>query len=53
MQAPLIQAALPPGRRVGILTISAEALSPAHLAATGVPEGTPVKGTEGAASSAA
>jgi Asp/Glu/hydantoin racemase len=49
MQAPLIQAMLPPGRRVGILTISAEALTPAHLAAAGVPEGTPVMGTEAGA----
>lgn len=49
MQVPLIQATLPPGRRVGILTISAEALTPAHLAAAGVPEGTPVMGTEAGA----
>lgn len=49
MQAALIQATLPPGRRVGILTISAEALTPEHLAKAGVPEGTPVMGTEGGA----
>ena len=47
MQAALIQATLPPGRRVGILTISAEAMTPEHLAKAGVPEGTPVMGTEG------
>lgn len=46
MQAPLIQALLPPGRKLGILTISAETLSPAHLAAAGVPARTPVVGTE-------
>jgi Asp/Glu/hydantoin racemase len=46
MQAPLIQATLPPGHRVGILTISADALTRSHLAAAGVPEGTPVTGTE-------
>ncbi len=46
MQAPAIQAILPPGRRVGILTISAEALSGDHLAAAGVAEGTPVVGVE-------
>ncbi|MDH3703926.1 MAG: aspartate/glutamate racemase family protein [Alphaproteobacteria bacterium] len=46
MQAPMIQALLPPGRKLGILTISAETLSPAHLAAAGVPEGTPVVGTD-------
>ncbi len=46
MQAPLIQALLPPGRKLGILTISAETLSPAHLSAAGVPPGTPVVGTD-------
>jgi Asp/Glu/hydantoin racemase len=46
MQAPMIQAILPPGQTLGILTISAETLSPAHLAAAGVPEGTPVVGTD-------
>ena len=49
MQAPLIQATLPPGRRVGILTISAGTLTAEHLAAAGVPEGTPVMGTEAGA----
>ncbi len=44
MQAAAIQAALPPGRKVGILTISAETMTPAHLSAAGVPEGTPVRG---------
>jgi hypothetical protein len=46
MQAPLIQAMLPAGR-VGILTISAATLTPEHLRAAGVPEGTPVVGTDG------
>ena len=46
MQAPLIEATLPPGRRAGILTISAETLTAAHLAAAGVAEGTPVAGTD-------
>jgi len=45
-QAPLIQATLPPGKRVGILTISGEAMTAEHLAKAGVPEGTPVMGTE-------
>ena len=44
MQAAAIQAVLPPGRRVGILTISAATLTEAHLQAAGVPEGTPVAG---------
>ncbi len=47
MQAPMIQALLPPGRRVGILTISKATLSEAHLAAARVPQGTPVQGTDG------
>ena len=46
MQAPLIQRLLPPDRRVGILTISAESLGPDHLAAAGVDPQTPVVGTE-------
>jgi hypothetical protein len=46
MQAPLIQRLLPPDRRVGILTISAESLDPDHLAAAGVDLQTPVVGTE-------
>lgn len=44
MQAAAIQAVLPPGKRVGILTISADTLTETHLAAAGVPEGTPVAG---------
>ena len=47
MQAPLIERLLPPGRRVGILTISAATLTPEHLAAAGVAPDTPVVGTEG------
>ena len=46
MQAPLIEATLPPGRRVGILTISAGTLTAEHLAAAGVAEGTPVAGMD-------
>lgn len=47
MQAPMIQATLPPGKRVGILTISASTLTEEHLRKAGVPEGTPVGGTDG------
>ena len=47
MQAAQIQAMLPPGKRVGILTISAETLTQQHLDAASVPAGTPVMGTEG------
>lgn len=46
MQAPLIGRLLPPGRRVGILTISAEALTSEHLQAAGVSPQTPVVGAE-------
>jgi Asp/Glu/hydantoin racemase len=47
MQVPWVQATLPPGRRVGVVTISAASLSPAHLAAAGVPADTPITGCEG------
>ena len=46
MQVPWVQAVLPPGRRVGIVTASASTLTPAHLAGAGVPLDTPVVGTE-------
>lgn len=47
IQAPMIAATLPPGKHMTVLTISAETLTPAHLAAAGVPTGTPVMGTDG------
>jgi hypothetical protein len=47
MQVPWVQATLPPGQRVGVVTISAATLTPAHLAAAGVPMDTPIAGTEG------
>jgi Asp/Glu/hydantoin racemase len=46
MQAPMIERVLPEGRQVGILTVSARALSPEHLAAAGVAMDTPVAGTD-------
>ena len=46
MQVPSVQALLPPGKRVGIVTISGSTLTPAHLAAAGVPMDTPIAGTE-------
>ncbi|MEM7507968.1 MAG: aspartate/glutamate racemase family protein [Pseudomonadota bacterium] len=49
MQVPMAQAMLPSGRRVGVITISAESLSPAHLEAAGCPADLPVVGTEGGA----
>jgi Asp/Glu/hydantoin racemase len=46
MQVPWVQATLPPGQRVGVITVSAASLTPAHLAAAGVPPDTPCIGTE-------
>ncbi len=46
MQVPWVQATLPPGQRVGVVTISAASLSAAHLAAAGAPADTPVAGCE-------
>lgn len=46
MQVPLVQATLPPGRRVGVITISRTTLTDAHLDAAGVPRDTPIAGTE-------
>lgn len=46
MQVPWVQGTLPPGKRVGIVTVSASTLTPAHLESAGVPLDTPVAGTE-------
>src|ERR1700677_1158268 len=46
IQVPWVQATLPPGRRVGVITVSARSLTPRHLAAAGVPLDTPIAGTE-------
>lgn len=46
MQVPWVQATLPPGKRVGVVTVSAGSLSPAHLEGAGVPQDTPIAGTE-------
>jgi Asp/Glu/hydantoin racemase len=47
MQVPWVQATLPPGQRVGVVTVSKVSLTPAHLEAAGAPADTPVAGTEG------
>ena len=47
MQVPLVAATLPPGKRVGIITISAASLTAEHLKAAGVALDTPVVGTDG------
>ena len=44
MQVPLVAATLPPGRSVGIITVSKVSLTARHLAAAGVPPGTPIAG---------
>jgi hypothetical protein len=46
IQVPWVQATLPPGQRVGIITVSAGSLTQAHLQAAGVPADTPFVGTE-------
>ncbi|WP_270938175.1 aspartate/glutamate racemase family protein [Falsiroseomonas oryzae] len=46
LQVPWVQAMLPPGRRVGVITVSRGSLTPAHLDAAGVPRDVPVEGTE-------
>jgi hypothetical protein len=46
MQVPWVQATLPPGKRVGLVTVSGSTLSPSHLEGAGVPLDTPVVGTE-------
>lgn len=46
MQVQMVKSMLPPGKRVGILTISKETLTEAHLIAAGVPLDTPIVGTE-------
>ena len=46
IQVPWVQAMLPPGKRVGVITVSAGSLTPRHLEAAGVPLDTPFVGTE-------
>lgn len=46
MQVRWVQATLPPGKRVGIVTVSGSTLTPAHLESAGVPLDTPYIGTE-------
>lgn len=46
MQVRWVQATLPPGKQVGVVTVSGSTLTPAHLESAGVPLDTPVVGTE-------
>jgi len=47
MQVPFIERILPPGKRVGVLTVSAASLTPEHMIAAGADPATPVVGTDG------
>ena len=46
VQVPWVQSIMPAGKKVGILTIKADALTSAHLLAAGISGDVPVKGTE-------
>ena len=46
MQIPVIERVLPPGKRVGVLTVSAANLTEEHLLAAGADPATPVVGTD-------
>ncbi|HBK09476.1 MAG TPA: hypothetical protein DDZ81_27040 [Acetobacteraceae bacterium] len=46
IQIPWVQATLPPGKRVGVITVSGSSLTPRHLEAAGAPVDTPFVGTE-------
>jgi len=46
MQLPFIERVLPPGKRVGVLTVSAANLTEEHLLAAGADPATPVVGTD-------
>jgi len=47
MQVPWVQALLAPDKRVGVITVSSGSLTGDHLRCAGVPDGTPVVGTDG------
>jgi hypothetical protein len=46
MQIPFVERILPPGKHVGVLTVSAASLTPEHFIAAGADPATPVVGTE-------
>jgi hypothetical protein len=46
MQVRWVQAMLPPGKQVGVITVSGSTLTPAHLESAGAPADTPIVGTE-------
>ncbi len=46
MQVPWVQATLPPGQCVGIVTVNSAGITPAHLEGAGVAADTPIEGCE-------
>jgi Asp/Glu/hydantoin racemase len=46
LQVPWVEGLLPPGKRVGVITVSPVSLTPAHFAAAGMAPDTPVMGIE-------
>jgi hypothetical protein len=46
MQIPLVERILPPGKRAGVLTVSATSLTPEHFITAGADPETPVIGTD-------
>ena len=49
LQVPWVERLLPPGRRVGVVTVEADSLTSRHLECAGARSDTPVEGTEGGA----
>lgn len=47
MQIPLVQSLLPPGKRVGVLSVHGDRITTEHWDAVGAAHDTPVMGTEG------
>ncbi len=47
MQIPLVERLLPPGKRVGVLSVHGDRITPEHWDAVGAAHDTPVMGTEG------
>jgi len=47
LQVPWVERLLPSGRRVGVVTVEAQSLTPRHLECAGAQPDTPVEGTEG------
>lgn len=47
LQIPVVQRLLPPGKRVGVLSVHGDRITTEHWDAVGAPHDTPVMGTEG------